>query len=870
MGLSTPPPLTVLNHATYPHRKYHSGLTEVRYAHPDGSNSEDGLTWGTAKQDVGSAYDALPSTGGTVKYAHGTGVDISDATRGLWIAGIYSANYGSLPAGWRQAKRLKLVGVGGTETSELNQALSAHLGGGSSTDRNKPALWLAGVHTTMEFENVHWQYPAICARIGVETDGLDTVTTAGVSFTDCGFTPNSAIGNGPTIELGYTFWCEFIRGSVHGMVADWPISACSIVSGTTARFTIGTHNLLVGDQVQVKNVTPAGYNGNWIVTAIAATTFDANIGTSPGAGSVFGAMRPIRSYRRSAIGMDTVDVFATGDNAGWISIRDTIFMQGGLFWHPNALIGTGSLEMRNITQEGDFVSPEPPIFYFKALGGEPNPVSATSGQITLEALTRADVSNAVPAIKVDSQHGSSAGKVVAINCDVVEGPATQIGSSSIQNFYGNRFHPIIAGDRIQGRMDAVARALGAAPVLFTNLARQDPADWTNSTRGATATISTGQKGPDGSTNAGRLTGNGFRETFAANLGLAAGDWLISGVWRRQHTGVIGYQGGILEHYNAASIVYADCSVNYQDHRINIRPDGAWDWTCVANKIASVDAGMYTRLEVGTDGGEQVDYAYPLVIHVPAASAFPDAEMYALATLLRSWPDGAAAVAGSTALPRGSALVFAPDVSLYRSAANILKTDDTFIAELAHTGDGSLADMYHSFQNSGNEWRIRLNTGTNSDFRIDDHTAGLICLRIVKATGEVQVPNGLTDGTNAYRKVNQDYIPPTYSQGGNLAVGTGPFRWYNDTGRTLTIVKVRASVGTAPTGAAILIDVNRDGTTIFSGGTDRPNIAVSTNTDTTTGMSTTTIADGSYFTVDIDQVGSTITGADLTVQIFLAG
>jgi len=111
-----------------------------------------------------------------------------------------------------------------------------------------------------------------------------------------------------------------------------------------------------------------------------------------------------------------------------------------------------------------------------------------------------------------------------------------------------------------------------------------------------------------------------------------------------------------------------------------------------------------------------------------------------------------------------------------------------------------------------------------------------------------------------------YETVTFSQSGTLAAGTGTFRWYAK--GAYTIVEVRASVGTAPTGAAVLVDVNKNGTTIFTGGTDRPNIAVSTNTDVGT-PAVTTLADGDYLTVDIDQVGSTVAGSDLTVQIVLA-
>jgi hypothetical protein len=106
----------------------------------------------------------------------------------------------------------------------------------------------------------------------------------------------------------------------------------------------------------------------------------------------------------------------------------------------------------------------------------------------------------------------------------------------------------------------------------------------------------------------------------------------------------------------------------------------------------------------------------------------------------------------------------------------------------------------------------------------------------------------------------------FSLGGALTVQSGAHRIYNDTGATLTIRSVRASVGTAPTGAAILVDVNIGGTTIFTTQGNRPSIAVSTNTAKVTNMSVTTIADGGYFTVDVDQIGSTVAGSDLTVQI----
>ena len=107
---------------------------------------------------------------------------------------------------------------------------------------------------------------------------------------------------------------------------------------------------------------------------------------------------------------------------------------------------------------------------------------------------------------------------------------------------------------------------------------------------------------------------------------------------------------------------------------------------------------------------------------------------------------------------------------------------------------------------------------------------------------------------------------TFFKQGTLAVTTGTFRWYPPF--SIDIVDVRAAVGTAPTGASILVDVNRNGTSIFTSQGNRPTIAASSNFDVsgtpdgTTGLT----GDADYVTVDIDQVGSTVEGSDLTVMI----
>lgn len=107
---------------------------------------------------------------------------------------------------------------------------------------------------------------------------------------------------------------------------------------------------------------------------------------------------------------------------------------------------------------------------------------------------------------------------------------------------------------------------------------------------------------------------------------------------------------------------------------------------------------------------------------------------------------------------------------------------------------------------------------------------------------------------------------SFSVAGDVATGAGSHRWYAE--EALTIVSVRASVGTAPTGAALIVDVNKNGTTVFTTQANRPQIAAGTNTDLADAIDVTSLALGDFLTVDVDQIGSGTAGANLTVTIVL--
>jgi hypothetical protein len=83
----------------------------------------------------------------------------------------------------------------------------------------------------------------------------------------------------------------------------------------------------------------------------------------------------------------------------------------------------------------------------------------------------------------------------------------------------------------------------------------------------------------------------------------------------------------------------------------------------------------------------------------------------------------------------------------------------------------------------------------------------------------------------------------------------------------TLTAVRISVTTAPTGAALTVDINEGGTTILS---TKLTIDATEKTSTTAAtaavISDTALADDAEITIDIDTVGSTIAGAGLKVYL----
>ena len=106
----------------------------------------------------------------------------------------------------------------------------------------------------------------------------------------------------------------------------------------------------------------------------------------------------------------------------------------------------------------------------------------------------------------------------------------------------------------------------------------------------------------------------------------------------------------------------------------------------------------------------------------------------------------------------------------------------------------------------------------------------------------------------------------HTLGGTLSAAAGGLRYTNRAGAALTLREVHLAVNTAPVGAAVIVDVNLNGTSIFASPADRPQVAAGAYAGSSVLISTSAWAENAYLTVDVDQVGSSAPGADLVVTV----
>jgi hypothetical protein len=105
----------------------------------------------------------------------------------------------------------------------------------------------------------------------------------------------------------------------------------------------------------------------------------------------------------------------------------------------------------------------------------------------------------------------------------------------------------------------------------------------------------------------------------------------------------------------------------------------------------------------------------------------------------------------------------------------------------------------------------------------------------------------------------------FSRNGTLSATTGTLPFVLVSTRTIT--GLRMACGTAPVGAPVIVDILKNGTTIYTTQSNRPTIpAGATDSGPVALPDVTSLALGDHLTITIAQIGSSVPGADLGLTI----
>jgi hypothetical protein len=219
--------------------------SSIQYVAFSGSDSSDGLSWGTAKKTVMAAYDALPSLGGTIFMMQGPNGEGLIATsvegQGIWIMPPSDPNYSNPPPGWRHAKggAVTFEGVGSS-----SQVGNSHFGGqvtmfGGGASNNQPCIWIAGGSNYL-FENISCVGGGRGIVLGESSTNLrdGSANLTGSTFLNVAAGGQGGPANGPAVDVtGGSFWlyfrdCVFNASGSQGLSLLDTHHAAMLIDGT--------------------------------------------------------------------------------------------------------------------------------------------------------------------------------------------------------------------------------------------------------------------------------------------------------------------------------------------------------------------------------------------------------------------------------------------------------------------------------------------------------------------------------------------------------------------------------------------------------------------------------------------------------------
>lgn len=177
----------------------------IQYVSPNGLDTNDGLSWGTAKLSIYAAYNALyglATPGGTIFVAPNSACGGPVTGQGLWIMGSGDPNYATPPSGWVKAMPFSLIGVPTNNSDANSPSQTVKVVCGSTASANLPALWISSSNGGT-IKNISFPGGYQTVRFGIDSNGADTDTGAvNWIFKNDDFVSGLVASGGPTIEIG--------------------------------------------------------------------------------------------------------------------------------------------------------------------------------------------------------------------------------------------------------------------------------------------------------------------------------------------------------------------------------------------------------------------------------------------------------------------------------------------------------------------------------------------------------------------------------------------------------------------------------------------------------------------------------------------
>ena len=638
--------------------------------------------------DGAIAGDPVPvqDAGGVRVFARGSDGHLLEFARdsgGNWKVTDHSKPGGTT---WLLQKSVTVQGVARKTVSNTSRMGQARIYGGSNTDRNKPAIWIAGTSQPIVIRDVATQF--LLARpilIGTQAGNAavregEPNKASGITLDNVGASCQDGADNGPCVDIGFAFWIDINNCSFQSnyrateptpslTAAKFLIPqnqdinnpfAKAVPNQPGATFTAGDRFILTGQTTVTENGI---YVWNDAVTKVvpqaAASVNDVIAVRSGRYAGAFMKLRTTNTWDLYQPAADRNAGVSTYGGDGWtLTINNLNTIYNSIRFNCPPSYYRAAVKWLTAEGPGCFVG-APAVSLIGA---------SSYGQILCENIQSADIINEWE-VYVDPR--ISPGVTSAVMCSRVYN-ATSIGTyvhdadNRPASSYANRIVGFADG-HVYGQADHARRQFGPAVVRSPNLVKYDPSQWPVGL-GTVSLVA----GPDGSMMAGQIRddrpppGSGstwvsHRQLYRRNLPLAVGDHLIAGVWAKPT-----FIDDLLPRFSARGCGIIRINTdgfafeNGKNYIPLLRPFlgevGEWQWVSCIGTVSAIGANEGdTSMDIGGyyDPDPKVartrltyDFYGPVLFHLPkwdpdrSGATFTTNEAYEIYAALQSLPDEA--------------------------------------------------------------------------------------------------------------------------------------------------------------------------------------------------------------------------------------